>query len=492
MRPRPAPGLPPSLDRRAFLGRTGSGFGMLALLDLLARDGAIPRARAGDPAAGPLAARPPHREASATGVIQLFMYGGPSQVDTFDYKPELQRRDGQPFPSRERPKVFFGSPGPLMASPFRFAQQGGSGAWVSELFPKVAAIVDEIALIKSMVADSNNHAPALFQMNTGTVRPGSPSLGSWVTYGLGSAGADLPGFVVLGDPGGGPIGGAPNWGAGYMPSTFQGTPFRVEGDPILDLARPPGVTAEAQRAKLDLIGRIDRDHLDAHPGEPDLAARIASYELAFRMQAEAPGAVDLRGESAETRRLYGLDNPVTEPFGRRLLIARRLVERGVRFVQVYHGRGGNFDDLNWDAHNNLATNHRRHAEATDGPVAALIVDLKRRGLLDRTLVLWGGEFGRMPVSQARVGRDHNPHGFTTWMAGGGVKGGVSVGATDEFGHRAVDEPCHVHDWHATILHLLGLDHTRLTYLHEGRPKRLTDVAGRVVAGVLRRPPSADG
>ena len=334
-----------------------------------------------------------------------------------------------------------------MASPFRFGRHGGSGQWVSELFPRVAGVIDEIALIRSMQADSNNHAPALFQMNTGRTRPGHPSVGAWVNYGLGSARRDLPGFVVLADDRGGPIGGAPNWGAGYLPGSFAGTPIRGGPEPIVDLAPPPGLSRERQRADRALLEALDRDHVEARPAEARLRDRIASYELAFRMQTEAPDAVSLDRESAETKRLYGLDDPTTASFGRRLLIARRLVERGVRFVQVYYGRGGNFDDLNWDAHNNLAANHRTHARATDGPTAALIVDLKRRGLLDRTLVAWGGEFGRMPVSQARVGRDHNPHGFTAWLAGGGVRGGVAVGSTDDFGLRAVESPCHVNDWH---------------------------------------------
>jgi hypothetical protein len=457
-------------DRRAFLRQSGAGFGLLALLDLLS----------GDEARG---SAPP---AMATSVIHLFMYGGPSHVDTFDPKPELQKRDGQPLPTGETIRPFFGAPGPLMASPFAFARHGQSGQWVSELFPKLAGVIDEIAMIKSMHADSNNHAPALFQMNTGQTRPGSPSLGSWVNYGLGSENRNLPGFVVMLDDKGGPIGGAPNWGAGYIPSSVQGMPFRTSGPPILDLEPPAEIPAERRRAGRTLLDAINRDHRESHPGEPELASRIRSYELAFRMQAEAPEAVDLARESAETKRLYGLDNPLTEPYGRRLLIARRLVERGVRFVQVYSGSGGNFDNRNWDAHNDLAKNHRLHAGATDTPIAGLIADLKRRGLLDRTLVLWGGEFGRMPISQARIGRDHNPNGFTTWMAGGGVKGGVSIGQTDDFGYRAVEDRCHVNDWHATILHLLGIDHTRLTYLHEGRHKRLTDVSGRVITGLLKQ------
>jgi hypothetical protein len=458
------------INRRALLRRAGGGFGLLALADLFAGGG-----MAGD-------APGPHHRATAKSVISLFMNGGPSQVDQFDPKPELQRRDGERLAKSEGLDVFFGAPGPLMASPFKFARHGKSGQWVSELLPETAKVIDEVALIRSMHADSNNHAPALFQMNTGFTRPGNPSLGAWTVYGLGSANRNLPSFVVLCDPVGGPIGGSPNWGSGYLPASHQGTPFRSEGEPILDLSPPPDVSAGRRRAGLDLLNAINRDHAESHPGEADLIARIESHELAFRMQAEAPEAVDLARESAETRRLYGLENPVTASFGRRLLIARRLVERGVRFVQVYSG-GGAFED-NWDAHYDLVKNHRKRCGETDGPVAALIVDLKRRGLLDETLVLWGGEFGRMPVSQARIGRDHNPHGFTAWMAGGGVKGGVSIGKTDDLGHRAVEDKVHVHDWHATILHLMGLDHTRLTFPDEGRAKRLTDVSGRVVGAIL--------
>ena len=429
--------LNPLMNRRSWLTQTGAGFGALALLDLLAAD-----AGAGVAGNGP-----------AKSVIQLFMYGGPSQVDTFDPKPELQARNGEAFPSSERIRPFFGAPGPLLASPFSFAQHGQSGAWVSELFPELAKVVDDVAFIKSMHADSNNHAPALFEMNTGQIRPGSPCLGTWVQYGLGTSNQNLPGFVVMCDDEGGPIGGAANWSAGYLPGSNAGMVMRSHGEPILNLSRHAPQSPERVQADRTLLEAINHDHLANHAGEPELETRIKSYELAFRMQSEAPEAVDISRESAETRSLYGLDNPVTASFGRRLLMARRLAERGVRFIQVYSGSGGNFDNRNWDAHNDLIKNHRRHAAATDKPVAALMVDLKRRGLLDQTLVLWGGEFGRLPISQAKIGRDHNPHGFTVWMAGGGIKGGVSVGATDDFGYRATVDPYHINDWHATILHL---------------------------------------
>lgn len=468
------------VSRRELLRRSGGGFGMLALLDMFVSDDVL-----ADSPREPTTARSPHFPATAKGVISIFLYGGPSQMDLFDPKPELRKRDGQRMPASESLDVFFGNPGPLMASPFRFARHGESGQWVSELLPHTAKVVDDLAIIRSMQADSNNHAPALFQLNTGALRPGSPSLGSWAIYGLGSVNRHLPGFVVLSDSRGGPIGGPANWGSGYLPASFQGITLRGEGAPILDLAPPTDAARRSQRAKLELLDALNRAHLKAHPGEEALTARIASYELAFRMQAEAPDAVDLANESVETQSLYGLDDPVTAPFGRRLLMARRLIERGVRFVQVYSGGGGGFRD-NWDAHDDLVTNHRRRCAETDRPVAGLLADLKRRGLLDETLVLWSGEFGRMPVSQSKIGRDHNPHGFTAWMAGGGVRGGVSLGATDDLGYRAVENPVHVRDWHATILHLLGIDHTRLTYRHAGRDARLTDIGGRPITPVIGR------
>jgi hypothetical protein len=420
----------------------------------------------------PLAARPPHRRPKADAVIWLFMEGAPSSVDLFDPKPELTRRDGQ----RIEIDVFNGSPGPLMKSPFQFRRHGQSGAWVCEKYPHVARHVDDFAFIKSLHSESNDHVPALYQINTGFARPGFPSAGAWITYGMGSESRNLPGYVVLGNTQG-VKGGPLNWSAGFLPSSYQGTLFRSTGAPILNLTRPEQVTREDQRAQLDYLAALNGSHLREHPGEPDLPARIRSFELAYRMQSEAGDLTDLSTETAETRALYGLDDDVSRSVGTKCLLARRLVERGVRFVQVY-------SDGEWDAHSDLAGNHSHHCAATDRPIHGLLTDLKRRGLWDRTLVVWGGEFGRMPVSQGSGGRDHNPNGFMAWLAGAGVKGGTSYGETDEIGYRAVQDRASVHDLHATMLHLLGMDHERLTYFHDGRNYRLTDVAGDVIGRVL--------
>jgi hypothetical protein len=464
------------VTRRELIFRAGAGFAGLALADLLDRDGLLADGKS------PVSARAPHFPARARSVIFLFMYGGPSHVDLFDPKPELARHHGKPMTGKGEIDVFFGNPGNIMASPYKFARHGQSGIDVSELYPCLARRVDDVALIRSMYTDSNNHSPAIFQMNSGVIRPGSPSLGSWVTYGLGSVSENLPAFIVMYDWRGGPIGGAPNWSAGFMPAAFQGTPFRSEGAPIVDLRPPAWVDLHLQRAEVDLVQKLDREHLAAHPGESDLDARIASYELAFRMQTAAPEAVDIAGESAETRALYGLDDKTTGYFGRQCLIARRLVERGVRFVQLYSG--GGHQQQSWDAHYGLDENHRLHCAETDRPMAGLLEDLKRRGLLETTLVVWGGEFGRMPISQSAIGRDHNPHGFSMWLAGGGVKGGQILGATDELGYRAVEEPCSTHDLHATILRCLGLDHRKLTYYYGGRDQRLTNFGGEPVLKLL--------
>src|SRR5918998_1114079 len=458
----------PIADRRQFLQRAGAGLGMLALADLLGDR----EARAGDGPADPLAPKPTHIRARAKSVIWLMMEGGPSAVDLFDPKPELDRRDGK----RIDIDVFNGNPGPLMKSPFRFRQHGRSGAWVCDKYPGVARHVDDIAFVKSCYTESNNHVPALYQINTGIPRPGFPCAGAWVTYGLGSENRNLPGFVVLGNNQG-VKGGPLNWGAGFLPTTYQGTLFRSEGSPVINLKRPEGVDAGDQRAQLDLMARLNDEHLRAHEGEADLLARVQSFELAYRMQMEATDLVDLGAESPATRSAYGLDNPASRSFGSKCLLARRLVERGVRFVQVY-------SDGEWDAHANLPSNHTQHCAATDVPIDGLLSDLKRRGLFDSTLVIWGGEFGRMPVSQGNKGRDHNPRGFLVWMAGAGIKGGASHGETDEIGYRAAVDPVTVHDLHATMLHLLGVDHKRLTYLHNGRRYRLTDVAGTVLTKVL--------
>jgi hypothetical protein len=454
----------------------GAGFGLLALTDLLSRD-----AVASPPAAeNPLAARAGHMPARAKHCIFLFMVGGPSHIDLFDPKPALDRLDGQPLPpSFGKITSQFVENDPLCLGTHRkFGQFGQSGIAMSDLIPHMHRHADTIALVRSCVVDSVVHAPAHYQMNTGRVLMGFPSLGSWVSYGLGTENDNLPAFVVLTQPEGTPEGGAPCWGSGFLPAVNQGTLFRPGPVPILNL-QPAGdaFSRVQQRRIVDLIQEMNQR--DGEPDDSELSARISSYELAFRMQAEAPEAVDLSRETGDTRRLYGLDQPRTAEFGTRCLLARRLVERGVRFVQVYSGGGP--VAMQWDAHDDLDANHEKMCGLTDLPVSGLLTDLKRRGLLDETLVVWGGEFGRTPVAQGGSrGRDHNATGFSMWMAGGGVRGGTILGATDEIGLNAIDERAHVNDIHATILHLMGLDHKRLTMLHAGRDERLTDVGGRVL------------
>jgi hypothetical protein len=469
--------------RREFLWQAGGGFAGTSLAWLLENDGFFRTSPASAAEAGesllPLAPKAPHFAPRATRCICLFMYGGVSQVDTWDPKPELTAHNGQPIPNLDADPLFkVRNPGTLLASRRTFARWGQSGIEVSDLYPHLARHVDDMAVIRSMHTDSFAHGSGLLQMNTGFVRQGYPSLGSWVTYGLGTADQDLPAYVVMLDQRGGPIGGAPNWGAGFMPAAYQGTRFRTTGDPLIDLTPPGGVSSAQQRNQLDLLARLGELQPGRLAREEEFAARLATYELAFRMQSHAPEAVDLERETAETLTLYGIDQERTNEFGRRCLMARRLVERGVRFVQVYSGGGHN--DENWDAHGNVNSNHELHCGETDQPIAALLTDLKRRGLLDETLVIWTGEFGRTPTGQNNIGRDHNPRGFTAWLAGGGIKGGQAYGATDEFGFAARDNKVHVHDLHATVLHLMGMDHTRLTYFHGGREMRLADVEGRVV------------
>jgi hypothetical protein len=471
--------------RRELLWQMGGGFVGTAVTYLLAHDGFFARAdEPGGYAAGsPLSPKSAHFAAKAKACIFIFNYGGPSQVDLWDPKPALSKYNGQPIPDLDKdPLLKVRKPGTLLASTRKFTKAGRCGIEISDLWPHLSGCVDDLAIIRSTYADSFAHGSGMLQMNTGFLRQGFPCLGSWVTYGLGTLNQNLPGFVVMLDHRGGPISGPPNWSNGFMPATFQGTQFRTSGDPILNLGRPTGVTAEQQRHQLDLLGTLNQAHARATPDNSELAARIASYELAFRMQAHAPEAVDLSQETEVTKSLYGLDQPMTERFGRRCLLARRLVERGVRFVQVYSGGGHN--DENWDAHTNVNKNHELHCGETDQPIAALINDLKRRGLFDSTLIVWAGEFGRTPTGQNGKGRDHSPRGFSTWMAGGGVKGGQTVGATDEFGYAAIENKVHVHDLHATVLHLMGMDHTLLTYFHGGRDYRLTDVSGRVVKELL--------
>ncbi|CAN5226946.1 DUF1501 domain-containing protein [soil metagenome] len=470
-------------SRRAFLQRAGSGMGMLALANLFQHE-----LQAGaETALNPMAARPSHFPAKAKNVIWLFMNGGPSHVDTWDYKPELAKRDGQDLKGFDKTTGFFADQvGPVMKSPFRFAQHGQSGSWVSELFPETAKHVDKMAFIHSCWTDSNNHSPALFKINTGMARMGFPCLGSWVTYGLGNESQNLPAFIVMYDTLGRgiPKGHSSNWGAGFLPGIFQGTALRAQGAPINDLYRPADRTDRQQRNQLDLMARLNRRHLEHEPDEPELAARIESFELAYRMQMAAPEALDIDREPASVKKLYGLDNPKCTHFSRQCLIARRLIERGVRCVQIYSG--GMDNQLSWDGHIDILGNHGGFATETDTPVAGLLSDLASRGLLDSTLVVWGGEFGRLPLAQknAKPGRDHNPNAFTTWLAGAGVKGGVHYGQTDEIGLKSVIDRVSVNDLHATILHLLGIDHKRLTYRYNGRDFRLTDVAGQVVKAVL--------
>lgn len=468
--------------RREFLARTGAGFGAVALHALArleARAAETHRPPIVNPL-NPMEARPPHFAPKAKSVIFLFMVGGPSQVDTFDYKPELQKLAGKPTPqsikkaveATRHANVFHGCKEELLASPFKWSRHGQSGMWVSELYPHVAKHVDDIAFIHSMQADSNNHAPASYQMHTGDVRPGKASLGSWVTYGLGSQNRDLPGYVMLFDAG--PLGGAANYSNGFLPAAFQPTRLRDVGAPVLDLL-PPEKFAAGQRASLDLIRDLNLQHRAARPGVAELDARIASYELAYRMQSAAMEVGDMEKEPAYLRKDYGFEHEDkrTVSFARKCLMARRLVERGVRFVQLYDMP----DKDGWDAHDKLEKNHTPRARWTDQPIAALLADLKQRGLLDTTLVIWASEFGRTPMTQGENGRQHNAAGFTIWLAGGGIKPGQRIGATDEIGLLATERPIHFRDLHKTILAALGLQNEELSFEVNGRQERLTGVAG---------------
>lgn len=467
------------LNRRELLASFGAGFGTLALRGLLASEATAAESRRNNP----LAVRSPHFAPRAKSVIFLFMYGGPSHIDLFDPKPELAKWHGKPIPVFNQEDVFRkGSKNAALASPFKFTKHGQAGLDVSEVFPHLSKLADDLCVIRSMHAESNNHGPALFQMQTGATLSGRPSIGSWATYGLGTENANLPGFVVLMDHQGAPVNGALNWTSGFMPAAYQGMTLRPTGEPIAYLAPPEGVTPDQQRARFDLLNRRNRRHLEEHPDEAALSARIASYELAYRMQSHAAEAVDLADETAEVRQLYGLDNKVTAHFGRNCLLARRMIERGVRFVQVYSG--GNEGPRAWDAHDDVKKNHELHGAETDLPIAGLISDLKRRGLLDETLIIWGGEFGRTPFAEDGKGRDHHARAFTMWLAGGGIRGGTVYGESDEFGYHVARDPVTVPDLHATVLHLLGLDHTRLTYPYLGRQFRLTDVSGSVLNKIL--------
>jgi hypothetical protein len=462
--------------RREFLWETGCGFGAAALTSLLSFDGFFSqRAEAAPQFANPLAVKPPLLPAKAKSVIFLFMYGGPSHIDTFDYKPAMVGMDGKTVEVKTFGRGGHKNQGRIIEPRWRFRQRGECGKYVSDLFPHLGDCVDDIAFMHSMTAESPIHGSGLLMMNSGRLQSGSPALGSWVNYGLGSASDNLPGFVVMLDRTGGPINGSKNWSSGFMPASYAGTTFRAEGSPINDLSLPAGTTRPLERDVLDTLGRMNERHHAARPDQHELAARVAAYELAYKMQAHAPEAVDLSQESLATRNLYGLDRDQTRDFGTRCLLARRLVERGVRFVQVYSG-GGHNDD-NWDAHGDLVLNHSKHAGETDQPVAALLKDLKQRGMLEETLVVWGGEFGRQPTAEYGVGtgRDHNSYGFTMWMAGGGIKGGTSVGTTDEIGSAAVDKPFHVRRLHATVLNQMGLDPNRLSYFYRGLDQKLVGV-----------------
>jgi Protein of unknown function (DUF1501) len=467
-------------SRRKFLFESCGGLSGLGLACLLDQDGLL---KAESSATNPNAARQPHFPARAKSVISLFMSGGVSHMDTFDPKPALAKYAGQPLSGKGEIVVRQGNPGPLMPSPFTFRKYGQSGIDVSEIFPRIATHVDELAVMRSVVGLSNDHVQGHYALATGMIRMGFPSVGSWVTYGLGSENQNLPGFVVIYDAHGGPFGGPANWGAGFMPASYQGTVFRPSGTPIIDLRPPADVAPEQQRARLDLLMKLNQMDAEKYPGNADLAARIESYELAYRMQKAAPEAVNVESEPEATKKLYGLDDPVTGPFARQCMMARRLVERGVRFVQLYHGGLGIQNLDTWDAHENVQDNHTRHAAEVDKPISALLTDLRATGLLDSTLVIWQGEFGRMPISQRGMGRDHNPGAMSIWMAGAKIPGGQTIGTTDEFGYKAEEQPISVHDLHASTLHLLGMDHKRLTYRFNGRDVRLTDVYGELIPQV---------
>ncbi len=465
------------MTRRELLSTTCNGIGALALADLMA-------------AAEPLAVKQPHHRRKAKSCIYLFMVGGVSQMDSFEHKPMLAK-----FADKQVPKMrrvtgelagFLEQPHRVIPSPFEFRRYGQRGMHISTLFSHIGGVVDDLAFIHGVHVDNNNHGPATMHVTTGSQLQGSPSVGAWVTYGLGSVNRNLPGYVVLEDPRGAPVNGSATWGSGYLPAVHQGTVFKATGTPVLDLDRPPELSSERQRQELDALQFLNQRHLREHPGASELEARINAYELAYRMQAEAPEAVDLTKETEATRRLYGLDNPITEPFGRQCLLARRMVERGVRHVLLTHGV--EIGRYSWDDHGNIGERFPLHAREVDKPVAGLIKDLKSRGLLDQTLVVWTSEMGRTSfISDAystKPGRGHNQYGLVCWMAGGDVKRAVTVGATDDFSVMAAEEPVPMRDVHATVLDLMGLNDNRLTYLHGGRYRKLTDIGGSVIKQVI--------
>lgn len=466
-------------SRRRFLERWGGGLGSIALMHMLGRESD--------------AARPDldgglHHRAKAKRVVQLFMSGAASQCDMYDYKPLLLKRNGEKFDPGGKVELFQSDPGPVMRSPWDWRQHGESGKWMTGLVPHLAACVDEMAFFPSMISKSNVHGPATFMQNTGFVLPGFPSMGAWISYGLGTLTDDLPSFVVLPDSRGFAPNGPSNHSAGFLPAQHQGTMIRAgRENPIHDLFPPSNadfISPESEAAGLVLLESLNRRHMVGREGDTRLEARIQSYEMAARLQVTAPQVMDLSGESAATKKLYGLDDPVTEDFGLRCLVARRLLERGVRFVQVWSGADNGFPRRNWDSHEDLKKDHGMMGKSMDKPSAALIHDLRERGLLEDTVVYWTTEFGRMPCSQGNKGRDHNPFTFTSWLAGGGIRGGTVYGASDEWSYKAADKPIYCYDLHATVLHLLGIDHTRLTYRHNGIDRRLTDVHGHVIEDVL--------
>ena len=478
MKRRTKPDFCGNVNRREFLHTVGGGFPALALTGLLGSEGFFKEMKgATTSSANPLASRPPMIQGKAKSVIFLFMYGGPSHIDTFDYKPNMYGMDGKTIEVKTFGRGGKKNEGRIVEPKWKFEQYGECGKYVSDLFPHVGSCVDDIAFLHSMTADSPIHGSALLMMNSGSLISGNPSLGSWVNYGLGSVNENLPGYVVMLDQNGGPISGAKNWTSGFMPASYQGTVFRSQGNPILNLQHVDGMAAGEQRMLIDSLNHLNAGHLSPRFDNTNLSARISSYELAYRMQATAPEAIAVEEESEETKALYGMDRKETEDFGRKCLLARRLVERGTRFIQIYSG--GAHNDHNWDAHGDLENNHNLHAGATDKPIAGLLKDLKRRGMLEDTLVVWGGELGRQPTAEYEkgTGRDHNSYGFTMWMAGGGVKGGVSVGQTDELGSMAVDNRFHVKNLHATILSLMGLDPNELSFFFGGLDHKLVGVEG---------------
>lgn len=476
------PGFEEPVSRRSLLSRFGTGLGGVALAALLQREADAAPSRGEEPV------RLPHHRPAARRVVQIFLQGGLSQVDSFDYRPELEKYHGKSLPFKEKPDPLFGQVGLLHRPHFPFRRRGKSGLWISDLFPEIAGVADELTLIRSMYSGTGNHTPATYEANSGFRTLGFPCAGAWISYGLGCETDSLPAFVVLPDSRGWVTGGANNWTSGFLPARHQGVVLNTKGAPIRDLQPASGVDGDLQAARYRALAEINRRHLEAHHGEEALASRIRSYELAAKMQLAVPEVVNLEQETASTRSLYGMDRPESADFGRSCLLARRLLERGVRFVQLWSG-GAFGSDTHWDAHGDVRSNHTREAAKIDRPVAGLLRDLRRRGMLEDTLVVFNTEFGRTPFAQsagdkAGPGRDHNPEGFTAWLAGAGLKHGVSYGSSDEVGWRAAEQPVSVYDFHATILHLLGIDHRRLTFLHNGVRRRLTDVHGHVLREIL--------